>query len=78
MKIDYKVIIENHSDIQKLLHIYLTTLGIKYKQYSTSKLILLLKDNFNFEVTERNIDFYYEPNSNEELIDLKLQLTHIN
>ena len=71
------VIVSNTSNIQKLLHIYLTELGIVNNQYSNKELITVIKSKFNFEVTERDIELYYEPNTDEETTDLTLQLKNI-
>jgi lipoprotein NlpI len=71
------IIVSNTSTIQKLLHIYLTELGIVNNQYSHKELITILKSKFNFEVTERDIALYYEPNTDEETTDLTLQLKNI-
>lgn len=71
------VTVSNTSTIQKLLHIYLTELGIINNQYSHKELIAILKNKFNFEVTERDIELYYEPNTDEETTDLTLQLKNI-
>lgn len=71
------VIVSNTSNIQKLLHIYLTELGIVNNQYSHKELITIIKSKFNFEVTERDIELYYEPNTDEETTDLTLQLKNI-
>jgi hypothetical protein len=71
------IVVNNTSNIQKLLHIYLTELGIVNNQYTHTHLVAILKDKFNFEVTEKDIALYYEPNTDEETTDLTLQLKNI-
>lgn len=72
------VIIDNKKDIQKLIHVYLKSLNLNYNKYSYKDIVKLLKDNFNFTVTEKDIMLYFEPTIEEEMADIMLQIKNLN
>lgn len=68
----------NHpSDTQKLIHTYLSILGLT----SVSDLEYLkeqLLSKFNFQVDIKDLKLYFEPNLQEEITDLQLQMKNLN
>lgn len=73
-----KIIVNNISDNQKLIHIFLDTLGIKDNKMSHKEIVKLLYDKYAFVVSERDIELYFEPNIEEDKEDLTLQLKNLN
>ena len=73
-----QIIINNVSDIQKLIHIFLQELGDNYVGYSADELVRLLDSNFGLKVSRKDIQLYFEPNIQEEQTDLEQQLKNLN
>lgn len=73
-----QIIVNNNTDIQKLIHIFIQELGDNYIGYTPKALVILLRNNFGLEVTEKDIQLYLEPTIQEEQTDLLLQLKHLN
>lgn len=69
-------IVDNSSDKQKLLHIYLTMLSVT-NEMPHYHIIPLLKEQFDFIVNERDLQLYFEPNFGEDVDDLKQQLNNL-
>ncbi len=79
VKKDHKVIIDNKEDNQKLIHLYLEILGIKdYSKYTYQELVDIFDHHFGTKFTIKDIRLYFEPNMEEEIEDLMLQLKNLN
>lgn len=72
------IIINNISDNQKLIHIFLDGLGIKDNRISNKEIVKILYEQYKFTVTEKDIQLYFEPNIKEDVEDLTLQLKNLN
>lgn len=64
-----KILVDNKSDIQKLIHIYVTILESQYGKLKYEELVNRLKLEFGLTVRLSDIQLYYEPNQEEQMQD---------
>jgi hypothetical protein len=69
-------VIAGTTDVQKLIHLYIKTLGINYNT-PFDVIIASLKHNFGLEVTKDDLLVYFEPTLEEFTEDLVLQMNNI-
>lgn len=64
---------------QQLLHTYISIIKDHNKGFSLSynAYIKYLKEYFNFNVTHKDLELYFQPNIDEDNLDLKLQLLNL-
>jgi hypothetical protein len=66
------------SDRQKMIHIYLKILNISNNNlFSNVEIVSLLKSKFDYDVSIKDVQLYFEPTLFEEEIDLRLQMKHL-
>lgn len=71
-------IVNSISDRQKMIHIYLKILNISNNNlFSNVEIVSLLKSNFDYDVSVKDVQLYFEPTFIEEEIDLRLQMKHL-
>ncbi len=69
----------NITDKQKLIHTYITIIQDYNKglKLSYNEIVRLVKSNFNYTITLKDVELYFEPNINEERLDLQLQMNNL-
>jgi hypothetical protein len=66
------------SDRQKMIHIYLKILNISNNNlFSNVEIVSLLKSKFDYDVSIKDVQLYFEPTVFEDEIDLRLQMKHL-
>jgi hypothetical protein len=66
------------SDRQKMIHIYLKILNISNNNlFSNVEIVSLLKSKFDYDVSIKDVQLYFEPTLFEDEIDLRLQMKHL-
>jgi hypothetical protein len=66
------------SDRQKMIHIYLKILNISNNNlFSNVEIVSLLKSKFDYDVSIKDVQLYFEPTLFEDEIDLRWQMKHL-
>jgi hypothetical protein len=72
------VIIKNKNDNQKLIHIFVKLLDISLSKYNYTEIVNLLYKETKIKFKIEEIIRYFEPNLQEEITDINLQLKNLN